>query len=198
MSSAIERLRTAPAPAFGERDDRAGELLGAGGALRPVAADDRLDAESSRHRLLRPPRSRPSVSEVKWLIATTTGTPKLRTFCDMAVEVGAARLRAPRDSPCRGRPSPRRHASSARARSRRRPRRRAEPGLAALDVEEFLGAEIGAEAGFGDDDSRPSLQRRLASRSPSCSHGRCWRTGRHGRGPACLRASAPGSAAARP
>ena len=26
-----------------------------------------------------------------------------------------------------------------------------EPGLAALDVEELLGAEIGAEAGFGDD-----------------------------------------------
>ena len=26
-----------------------------------------------------------------------------------------------------------------------------EPGLAALDVEEFLGAEVGAEAGFGHD-----------------------------------------------
>jgi hypothetical protein len=26
-----------------------------------------------------------------------------------------------------------------------------EPGLAAFDVDEFLGAEVGAEAGFGDD-----------------------------------------------
>ncbi len=30
-------------------------------------------------------------------------------------------------------------------------RSRLQPGLAALDVEELLGAEIGAEAGFGDD-----------------------------------------------
>ena len=65
--------------------------------------------------------------------------------------------------------------------------------LAALDVEELLGAEVGAEAGLGHH-VVAELQRRAWWRSPSCSHGRCWRTGRHGRRPGCSPASAPGSA----
>ena len=56
---------------------------------------------------------------------------------------------------------------------------RLEPGFAAFDVEEFLGAEIGAKPGLGDD-VIGELQRRSSSRSPSCSHARYWRTGRHG------------------
>ena len=57
-----------------------------------------------------------------------------------------------------------------------------EAGLAALDVEELLGAEVGAEAGLGDD-VVAELERRRGSRSPSCSRARCWRTGRRGRAP---------------
>ena len=51
--------------------------------------------------------------------------------------------------------------------------------LAALDVDELLGAEVGAEAAFGHD-VVGELERRLASRSPSCSRARCSRTGRRG------------------
>ncbi len=58
-------------------------------------------------------------------------------------------------------------------------RRRREARLAALDVEELLGAEIGAEAGFGDD-IVGNLERALGARARSCSRGRCWRRGRHG------------------
>ena len=54
--------------------------------------------------------------------------------------------------------------------------------LAALDVEEFLGAQVGAEPGLGHD-VIGELQRKPSSPSPSCSHARCWRTGRHGRRP---------------
>ena len=52
-------------------------------------------------------------------------------------------------------------------------------GLAALDVEELLGAEIGAEAGFGHD-IVGKLERRRRRRAPNCSHARCWRTARRG------------------
>ena len=47
--------------------------------------------------------------------------------------------------------APREGLDSAPAPWPRSPPRRAEAGHAALDVEELLGAEIGAEAGLGDD-----------------------------------------------
>ena len=52
-------------------------------------------------------------------------------------------------------------------------------GLAAFDVEEFLRAEIGAEARFGDGVIR-ERQAPRSSRSPNCSHARYWRRDRHG------------------
>jgi hypothetical protein len=53
------------------------------------------------------------------------------------------------------------------------------PALRHLMSKNFSGAEVGAEAGFGHH-VIGQLQRAWWSRSPSCSHGRCWRTGRHG------------------
>ena len=56
---------------------------------------------------------------------------------------------------------------------------RRQAGLAAFDVEEFLGAEVGAEAGFGHH-VIGELERGGRRRRPSCSHARYWRRGRHG------------------
>ena len=67
-------------------------------------------------------------------------------------------------------------------------------GLAALDVEELLRSQVGAEAGFGHH-VVGELQRGRGGDARSCSRGRCWRTGRRGRTPGCSPGSAPGWAA---
>ena len=48
--------------------------------------------------------------------------------------------------------------------------------LAAFDVEEFLGAEIRAEPGFGHH-VIGKLERRCGGDAPNCSRARYWRTG---------------------
>ena len=88
---------------------------------------------------------------MKRLIETTTGTPNLLQVLEVALEIGEALLE-------------RRtillleivlgDAAMHLERADGRDEHDAiglQPGLAAFDVEEFLGAEIGAEAGLGDD-----------------------------------------------
>ena len=104
-----------------------------------------------------------SVSVMKRLIATTGGTPNLRTFSRwrfrlsqplataadvlvLEVVLGDAAVHLERA-----------HGGDDDG------RRRAEAGLAALDVEELLRAEVGAEAGFGHDVVAQLERRRVAS-----------------------------------
>ena len=106
-------------------------------------------------------RSRPSVSAVKWLIDTTHGRPKACGCCRCAARGSRRPCRAPRGSPC----------SSVLDVDAAVVLQRADGGhdhhrvglqarLAALDVEELLGAQVGAEAGLGHH-VVGQLQRRL-------------------------------------
>ena len=120
-----------------------------------------------------------SVSLSKRLIATTTPTPNLPTFSTWRSRLArpfssAARFSLPRSTlgdaavhfqRARGRDDDRRGGLQAR--------------LPALDVEEFLRPEIGAEAGFGHD-IIGEPQRRARRDDASCSRARYWRTGRRG------------------
>ena len=115
------------------------------GPVRARAPPPRPDPRSRRA----PPRSRRRCRQVKWFIATTTGRPNLRTFSTCR-----ARLTTPR--PHRGHVLAAEigacHAAVHLQRPDRRDdhrRGRREPGGAALDVEELLAAEIGAEPGLG-------------------------------------------------
>ena len=85
------------------------------------------------------------------MIATTAGTPNWRTFSMWRPRLAqpfftASTFSLPRSSFL----TPPFIFMRAHGRDDDR-RRRLQPGLAALDVEELLGAEIGAEAGFGHD-----------------------------------------------
>ena len=88
MSSGIERLELRLA-AVGELDHVARQRLGALAAVGPVRADEGLDADAlgSLHHL---GDLGLSVSVMKRLMATTGGTPNLRTFSRWRVEVVAA------------------------------------------------------------------------------------------------------------
>jgi hypothetical protein len=126
-----------------------GQFLDALAALGPVLAQDRL-APMRRDKSFIASISA-SVSETKWLMATTTGTPNFFTFSMWRPRLAqpfftASTFSLPRSSFL--------HAAihlhgadggdddgGSRLQAR----------LAALDVEELLGAEIGAETGFGDD-----------------------------------------------
>ena len=123
----------------------------------------RLPRPWPRRRSARPARPSPcaawstasissSVSEVKRLSATTTGTPNFCTFLTCA-----SRFTMPRLSAAHVRRAERVLLDA--AVHLERPHRGdddrrlgLEPAEAALDVEELLGAEIGAEAGLGEHD----------------------------------------------
>ena len=94
-----------------------------------------------------------AVSVGKWLIATTSGWPKLRMFSTcfsmfasprlIAADVGLADF-GERPPPC---------IFSARMVATSTVQRGREAAVAAVDVEELLGAELEGEPGLGDDES---------------------------------------------
>ena len=134
---------------------------------------------------------------MKRLMATTGGTPNLRTFSrwrlrlsqPLATAAGVLVLEVVLGDAAV-------HLERAHGGDDDR-RGRLEAGLAALDVEELLGAQVGAEAGLGDD-VVGELQRRLGGEH------RVAAVRDVGERPAvdedrdCSPASAPGSASARP
>ena len=139
-AAAVERMRR-----LAELDHVPRQRLGAGRALGPVLADEGLDAELVAA-VLRISSCSASVSVSKRLIATTDGTPNLRTLRTWRSRLAsplfsAVRFSLPSSSfgtpPCIL--SARTVATITAAAGR-------QAGLAALDVEELLGAEVGAEA----------------------------------------------------
>ena len=118
-----------------------------GRALGPVAADDRLGALAATYSCIAAISA--SVSETKWLIATTAGTPNCFTFSMCRPRLAQPFFTAATFSVAEvvlGDAAV--HLQRAHGRDDHR-RGRLQAGLAALDVEELLGAEVGAEAGLG-------------------------------------------------
>ena len=125
-----------------------------------MVADERLDAELGAG--CPDQRDLGVVSVEKRLIATTGGTPKMLHVLDMAREVGHAgfeRLQVLGLRSSFGDAAV--HLQRPDGRDDHGARGR-QAGLAALDVEELLAAEVGAEAGLGHD-IVGELQRRRAS-----------------------------------